>query len=284
MIHKDKDRELQESLKIDCKNCFGFCCTALYFSKSDGFPNDKEAGNPCINLDEEFKCKVHKELRKKGLKGCTAYDCFGAGQKVAKVTYKGENWRENPGISQQMFDVFLVMRQIHEMLWYLSEASRMQDDLNIKYKINNMIMEIVKVSNLDAVSLIKLDLVVYRSKVNALLLETSKFIRNKYKKGKSSNINHKKLIAGRLNLIGADLKKKRLVGENLSGALLIAADLKGINLSGVDFLGADLRDADLRGADLSRSIYLTQLQLNSAKGDINTQLPISLSRPEHWCY
>ncbi len=159
----------------------------------------------------------------------------------------------------------------------------MQDDLNIKYKINNMITEIVKISNLDAVSLIKLDLVVYRSKVNALLLETSKFIRNKYKKGKSSNINHKKLIAGRLNLIGADLKKKRLVGENLSGALLIAADLKGINLSGVDFLGADLRDTDLRGADLSRSIYLTQLQLNSAKGDTNTQLPVSLSRPEHWC-
>ncbi len=78
-----------------------------------------------------------------------------------------------------MFDVFLVMRQIHEMLWYLSEALRMQDDLNIQYKINNMITEIVKISNLDAVSLIKLDLVVYRSKVNALLLETSKFIRNK---------------------------------------------------------------------------------------------------------
>lgn len=184
MVHKDI--EMQESLKIDCKNCFGFCCTALYFSKSDGFPNDKQAGKPCINLD--------------------------------------------------------------------------------------------------AISLIKLDLVVYRSKVNALLLETSEFIRNKYKKDKSSNINHKKLIAGRLNLIGADLKNKRLVGENLSGALLIAANLKGTNLSGVDFLGADLRDTDLRGANLSKSIYLTQLQLNSAKGDINTQLPISLSRPEHWCY
>ncbi|GAA0071017.1 hypothetical protein UT300003_25410 [Clostridium sardiniense] len=169
------------------------------------------------------------------------------------------------------------------MLWYLSEASRIQDNLNIKNKINNMITEMIKISNLDAVSLINLDLVLYRSKVNALLLETSKSIRNKYKKVKTSNINRKKLIAGRLNLIGSNFKKTNLVGEDLSGALLIAADLKGSNLSGVDFLGADLRDTDLRGADLSRSIYLTQLQLNSAKGDINTKLPISLSRPEYWC-
>ncbi|MBY0754133.1 pentapeptide repeat-containing protein [Clostridium sardiniense] len=281
MIHKN--RELKENLKIDCTNCFGFCCTALYFSKSDGFPNDKEAGKPCINLDRSFKCKVHKELRKKGLKGCSTYDCFGAGQKVAKVTYKGNNWRDSPEISNQMFEVFLIMRQIHEMLWYLSEASRMQDNLNIKNKINNMIIEMTKISNLDAVSLINLDLVLYRSKVNALLLETSKSIRNKYKKVKTSNINRKKLITGRLNLIGSNFKKTNLVGEDLSGALLIAADLKGSNLSGVDFLGADLRDTDLRGADLSRSIYLTQLQLNSAKGDINTKLPISLSRPEYWC-
>ncbi|GAA0127141.1 pentapeptide repeat-containing protein [Clostridium sp. CTA-19] len=279
----NKDRKIQESLKIDCKNCFGFCCTALYFSKSDGFPNNKEAGKPCTNLAEDFKCKVHENLREKGLKGCTTYDCLGAGPKVAKVTYKGESWKTNPEFSKQMFDVFLVMRQIHEMLWYLSEALRMEEDLNIKYKINNMVTEIVKISNLDAVSLIKLDLVVYRSKVNTLLLETSKFVRNKYKKGKGSNINHRKLIAGRLNLIGQDLKKKNLVGEDLSGSLLIAADLKKADLSGVDFLGADLRDTDLSGADLSKSIYLTQLQLNSAKGDTNTQVPISLSRPEHWC-
>lgn len=281
MLHKNK--ELQESLKIDCTNCFGFCCTALYFSKSDGFPNDKEAGKPCINLDKNFKCKVHKELRKKGLKGCATYDCFGAGQKVAVDTYKGMDWKKNPDISNQMFEAFLIIRQIHEMLWYLSEASRMQNNLNIKNKINNMITEITKISNLDAVSLINLDLVIYRSKVNVLLLETSNSIRNKYKKVKKSNINHKKLISGRLNLICSDFKNTSLVGEDLSGALLIAADLKGKDLSYVDFLGADLRDTDLRGADLSRSIYLTQLQLNSAKGDINTKLPISLSRPEYWC-
>jgi uncharacterized protein YjbI with pentapeptide repeats len=77
------DKELHENLKIDCQKCFGFCCVALYFSASEGFPTDKDAGKPCINLQSDFNCAVHKNLRQKGLKGCTAYDCFGAGQKVA---------------------------------------------------------------------------------------------------------------------------------------------------------------------------------------------------------
>lgn len=278
----DKYIDINDSLKINCKNCFGFCCTALYFSKCDGFPNDKEAGKPCINLEESFKCKVHSTLRKKGLKGCTTYDCFGAGQKVAQSTYRGISWKVNPESATEMFDVFLIMKQLHEMLWYLSEALRLQENLDVKNKINNTIIEIVEISNLDSKSLMNLDLIVYRSKVNKLLLETSKSIRNKYKKGKPSTINSKRVIAGRLNLIGADLKKKNLSGEDLSSSLLIAANLSGLDLSGVDFLGADLRDTNLTGANLSKSIYLTQLQVNSAKGDISTKLPISLTIPEHW--
>jgi uncharacterized protein YjbI with pentapeptide repeats len=87
------DSSVFKDLKIDCGNCFGFCCVALYFSKVDGFPKDKSSGEPCVNLNSDFTCKVHKDLRKKGLKGCTSYDCFGAGQKVAKITYNGVNLR-----------------------------------------------------------------------------------------------------------------------------------------------------------------------------------------------
>lgn len=43
------DIRLYEKLKNDCGKCFGFCCVALYFSDTEGFPNDKEAGKPCIN-------------------------------------------------------------------------------------------------------------------------------------------------------------------------------------------------------------------------------------------
>ena len=70
-----------KDLKIDCKNCFGLCCVALYFSKFEGFPSDKVAGKPCSHLSDDFSCKIHESLSDKGLKGCTAYDCFGAGKR-----------------------------------------------------------------------------------------------------------------------------------------------------------------------------------------------------------
>jgi hypothetical protein len=40
----------RSNLRADCKNCFGLCCVALYFSASEGFPIDKDAGQPCLNL------------------------------------------------------------------------------------------------------------------------------------------------------------------------------------------------------------------------------------------
>lgn len=47
-------------------------------------------------------------------------------------------------------------------------------------------------------------------------------------------------------------------------------------------MGADLRKKDLSGANLSNSICITQAQINSAKGDANTILPKSITRPMHW--
>ncbi len=80
MIYKHEDK-FNKELRVNCKKCFGLCCIALYFSASEGFPTNKDAGKPCINLKSDFTCSVHQNLRNKGLKGCTAYDCFGAGQK-----------------------------------------------------------------------------------------------------------------------------------------------------------------------------------------------------------
>ena len=31
----------RERLAADCSRCCGLCCTALYFSKAEGFPDDK---------------------------------------------------------------------------------------------------------------------------------------------------------------------------------------------------------------------------------------------------
>ena len=206
------NKDIYKELKIDCEKCFGFCCIALYFSKTDGFPEDKEPGKPCINLQRDFKCKVHKDLRKKGLKGCTIYDCFGAGQKVAQVTYEGHDWREGPEYSNKMYDVFIVMRQLHEMLWYLAEAYRLQKDEKIKEEISKMIDATENLTKLDKDTIIKVDLPGHRFRVNKLLLNTSKGIRNKLNKNGENRLRNRKMISGRLNLIGADLKKVNLVG------------------------------------------------------------------------
>lgn len=276
------NKELEDNLRVDCEKCFGFCCVALYFSASEGFPTDKDADKPCINLQSDFRCAVHKNLRQKGLKGCTAYDCFGAGQKVAQVTYSGHSWRENPKTAKQMFDVFLVVRQLHEMLWYLTEALRIQYDSIIKEGISYMISETVRLTNLDADALMELDLVAHRSNVNALLFKTSEFVRIKARRGQKTTLKRKKTIAGRVNFIGSDLRKINLRGEDLRGAFLIATDLRGVDLSGADLIGADLRDADLRGANLTNSIFITQSQINAAKGDSDTRLPMSIVSPSYW--
>lgn len=77
----------QTNLLADCSSCFGLCCVALPFSKSSDFATNKNAGDPCKNLQEDFGCGIHTGLRKKGFTGCTVYDCFGAGQKVSQQTY-----------------------------------------------------------------------------------------------------------------------------------------------------------------------------------------------------
>ena len=82
------NKDIYKELKIDCEKCFGFSCIALYFSKTDGFPEDKESGKPCINLQSDFKCKVHRDLRKKGLKGCTAYDFLVQDKKLLRLHMK----------------------------------------------------------------------------------------------------------------------------------------------------------------------------------------------------
>lgn len=272
-MSKNNDK-LFKKFNIDCEKCYGFCCVALYFSKCDGFPTDKVAGKPCINLKDDFTCKVHKNLRKKGLKGCTSYDCFGAGQKVAQERYKGKSWKNSPGLSQEMFDVFLVMRQLYEMLWYLNEAYIIESaSSEIKNEVKVMIEETEKITNLDSKELLKLDVEVHRDKVNIILRKASDLVMRKY-----NTLNKKKSR----DFIGKKLSKTNLKGSDLRGALLIAADLSGNNLSGVNFLAADMRDTNIKGADLRNSIFLTQAQINTSIGDSSTKLPLQLTRPSYW--
>jgi uncharacterized protein YjbI with pentapeptide repeats len=284
-INDSIDKQIRfnvKELNVDCERCFGLCCVALYFSASEGFPTNKEAGKPCINLQSDFTCTVHKDLIKKGLKGCIAYDCIGAGQKVAQVTYKGQDWRMYPEYAKQMFDVFLVMKQLHEMLWYLNQAYILQRDPVVKEDIKSLLESTNQLTLLQVEELLALDLESHRLKVNQNLKLTSEHIRSKASGDRNKGMKNKPGSTDRKNYFGADLRKVNLLGADLRGACLIATNLRGVDLSYADLIAADLRDANLCGADLSRSIFLTQAQINTTKGDANTKLPELLLRPINW--
>ncbi|HEX3011224.1 MAG TPA: pentapeptide repeat-containing protein [Syntrophomonadaceae bacterium] len=217
-----------------------------------------------------------------GFKGCVAFDCFGAGQKVAQVSFGGHDWREVPKSARQMFEVFQIMRQLHELLWYLDEALLLQPVRCIHDKIKSMFDKIEHLTHLNPDSIMELDVPEHRAEVNTLLLKTSEIMRADALSGQKSPFGRRKSFKRGADLAAADLRENDLQGAYFRGACLIAADLRGTDLSGTDFIGADLRDTDLRGADLTRSIFLTQTQLNSAKGDTTTKIPTSLIRPAHW--
>nr|WP_239131532.1 pentapeptide repeat-containing protein [Planobispora takensis] len=248
------------------------CCVALPFAASADFALDKPAGRPCRNLQQDFGCGIHRDLRQEGFSGCTVYDCFGAGQKVSQVTFGGRDWRAFPQSARQMFEVFPVMRQLHELLWYLSQALRLQAARPLHERVRLALQETERLTRQDAAALLEVDVAAHRQSVNELLLRVSELVR----------AGHRGKERRGADLIGARLKGADLRGANLRGAYLIGADLRGADLRMADLIGADLRGADVSGADLTGSIFLTQAQVNAARGDGATKLPPSLSRPAHW--
>ncbi|PAD22682.1 pentapeptide repeat-containing protein [Terribacillus saccharophilus] len=271
--------EYRESLQADCANCFGLCCTALHIVASSDFAIDKPAGVPCPNLQSDFRCQIHSELRGKGFKGCTVFDCFGAGQQVSQNTFNGQDWRESKQVAGKMFSVFPVMVQLYEMLAYVTEALSYQVPQDLYKELTHQLQELESLTKLDADKLLALDIMEYRMPVNELLTKTSTHIRSTIT---NSIPNKRKLDYRGADWIGENAKGKDLRAADFRGAYLIAADLKDADLRAVDFIGADLRDANLEGADLSTSMFLTQMQINSAKGNKQTQLPSYLVQPSHW--
>ncbi|MFF3304278.1 pentapeptide repeat-containing protein [Streptomyces sp. NPDC002908] len=263
------------ALRADCANCAGLCCVALTLTASADFAIDKDAGTPCPNLADDFRCGIHTRLRSDGFAGCTVYDCFGAGQKVSQDTCSGTDWRSGGEAAQEMFQVFPVMRQLHELLWYLTEALSLPAARPIAAELRAALDDTERLTRLPAGRLAELDVSAHRDTVAPLLLRAAALERATLPRRTKRGHRGADLIGARLS--GADLR-----GAELRGAYLIAADLSGADLRSAELIGADLRDADLSGADLTGAVYLTQAQLNAAKGDAATRLPPSLTRPAHW--
>lgn len=175
-MYNETAKNSRESLTADCTKCFGLCCTALNIVASSDFPINKLAGTPCINLQSDYGCQIHSNLRKRGFKGCTVFDCLGAGQVVSQVTFKGQSWRDNPEIGDKMFQVFPIMEQIHEMIAYTAEALSYDIPHALSEKLSVQLKEVQNLTKFDAEQLLSFDIVMYKFPLNKLLSETSKYI------------------------------------------------------------------------------------------------------------
>ncbi|WP_424212578.1 pentapeptide repeat-containing protein [Streptomyces sp. BI20] len=261
-------------LRADCANCFALCCVALPFTRSADFPVSKQAGAPCGNLREDFRCGIHTRLRDEGYRGCTVFDCFGAGQRVSRETFDGRDWRTHPDLAPRVFETFPIMRQVHELLFHLTECLALPAARPHHRALRELRDRVETAAGGSPDALRVLNLPALRAEVGALLGAVSELVRGRHPAPRRDHRG--------ADLMGARLRGTDLRGASLRGAYLIGADLSGADLRGADLLGADLRDADLRGADLRESLFLAPSQLNAARGDTRTRVPEHLPRPEHW--
>jgi uncharacterized protein YjbI with pentapeptide repeats len=173
-----------------------------------------------------------------------------------------------------MFSVFPVMRQLHELLWYLAEALTLPAAERMREEVRGLQEETAALTRLGPGELATLDVAAHSRRTGELLDRVSELVR--------SSVPRRAGDRRRADLVGARLRGVDLRGASLRGAYLIGADLAGADLRTADLLGADLRGADLRGADLTGALFVTQPQLTAAQGDATTRLPVGLRRPGHW--
>ena len=286
-------------LRADCGSCVALCCVAPAFVRSADFPVTKPAGVPCVHL-AGTACSVHDRLRPLGFAGCVAYDCFGAGQAVTAM----------PVAAGERYAVLPVLRQVHELLWYLAEAS----GLAPSPRLAAATARVEDLAALPAADLLALDVSAERARVAPLLIAAAAEARRSLDppsvdprsvdprtggrggggRGGGGRAGGSRAGGGRaggetvgVDRVGADLAGADLSGRDLSGwvlrsATLIGASLRGATLHAAELLGADLRNADLSGADLSGAVYLTASQVGAALGSPATRLPPSLAHPPHW--
>ncbi len=264
----------RHALRADCSRCAGLCCVAPAFARSADFAIDKPAGQPCMNLATDDRCTIHPELRERGFAGCTVFDCFGAGQEVVQVSFAGNDWRREPALAPSMFAVFAVMRQLKELLWYLAESVTKLPPGPLREQVEQVQQATHRLVVAPAADLEALDAAAHRAQVGPLLGAVSSAVRDGVSRAGDDRVG--------ADLIGAALSRVNLRGASLRGAYLLGADLRGADLHRTDLLGADLRGADLRGARMTESLFLTQPQVQAARGDRSTRLPTVLSRPQHW--
>jgi len=186
---------------------------ALAFTRSADFAQDKKAGDPCRHLDGHHRCGIHGGLRDAGYTGCTVYDCFGAGQQVSQVTFAGQDWRDAPDRGRAMFAALPVMRQLHELLWYLDGTLALRGAAEVHAAAADAREHVAALTLLGPAELLALDVAAERAAVNEVLLRASARVR-----------------------AAAVRRPRNRRGADLVGARMRAADLRGADLRDCLFL------------------------------------------------
>ncbi len=237
-------------LRADCSRCTGLCCVAPAFARSADFALDKPAGRPCPHLQSDFRCEIHARLPERGFRGCTVYDCFGAGQRLTQETFAGADWRVAPDV----LAVFETVRALHELLWYVAAALDLPAAAPVHDELRAAFAETDELAGAAPGELAHLDVDGHRGRVNPLLQRASELAR--------AGVAGRRELRGAV-LVGADLRGQDLRGANLRGAVLVGADLRGADLGLADLTGADLRGALVDGPGLRDALFVTQAQLAS---------------------
>ena len=170
-----------------------------------------------------------------------------------------------------MFGTFAAVRQLHELMWYLNEALALSPPGGLREDLRDALAQTGALTMGRPEDIARVDLPARWQAANALLLAASEQARRPAGAD----------LRG-ADLAGNDLRGTDLRAASLRGALLIGADLRGTDLARADLTGADLRGADLGRADLTGAFFLTQAQLEAARGDTATGVPDTLARPAHW--
>ncbi len=271
-----------QSVRADCASCAGLCCVSLAFGTESGFGYDKEAGDPCVNLQPDHRCGIHAELRTLGFSGCTVFDCQGTGQKITQHTFGGRSWQDVDAAERElMFITFQVMRPLQDLLWVLQEALERPETRPVHAELDALFVETERLTLQSADDVLATDIQAQRRSAQDLLARASELVRSQARGRRRPSRAAQRAVPD-ASLARADFAEQDLRGADLSGALLVEADLREADLGGADLRDADLRDADLSGAHLGGALFLSQFQVNSAVGDEHTELPPRLTRPGHW--
>lgn len=269
MYKQPLDPHLMDEFIIDCQCCSGICCAALYFSKMDGFPQDKKAGVPCVHLCQDGLCAIHSDLTKRRLTGCIQYDCLGAGQIVTQSLYPNTLWQDHPNQREQLFSDFVKVFQLQQMRWYLLQCTCLNGIDDLLFDMDQLLTEI-KSATISQECLKNCLLSNLHERTNLILKEVSR------------RFSHQWSDQPKKPMFSKKCDHQQFIETDFSMSLLIGSDFKKSRLTRVNFLGADLRQVNFSGADLYECLFLTQGQINAAIGDQQTKLPPYLKRPASW--